>query len=98
MNREPRRRASGWTSPVPIALLICLVALIALLPLLRGSASGARPDESKPKGVRPPSPTPVPAAAHAGVHALGRLEPEAGVVNVGVRPGARIERIMVKEG
>jgi HlyD family secretion protein len=32
------------------------------------------------------------------VRALARLEPESGVVSVGVRPGQRITRIMVKEG
>jgi HlyD family secretion protein len=32
------------------------------------------------------------------VHALARLEPESGILNVGVRPGVRVERIAVKVG
>jgi HlyD family secretion protein len=38
------------------------------------------------------------AVASSSVRALARLEPEGGLVVVGVRPGARVEDLMVKEG
>jgi ABC exporter DevB family membrane fusion protein len=44
-----------------------------------------------------PSPAPGPAERSA-VHALARLEPEAGLVMVGARPGARVLKVEVHEG
>lgn len=37
-------------------------------------------------------------AAAGTVHALARLEPESGLIVVGVRPGARLEAVAVREG
>jgi HlyD family secretion protein len=62
---------------------------------MRGSVSQANSEEQTPKAV---SPTPPAAKGRVQVHALGRLAPEAGIINVGVRPGLRIDRIEVKEG
>ena len=38
------------------------------------------------------------AAGSGSVHALARLEPEAGLIVVGLRPGARVDSVEVKEG
>jgi len=90
MGRGSRR----GTSIPPIVLLSCPAALAAVLPLFWVAASLARADERTPKPV---SPAPAP-KVRAEVHALARLAPEAGIINVGIRPGVRIDRIQVKEG
>jgi HlyD family secretion protein len=91
MSHEPRRARSLF----PIVMLACLAAMAAAFALLRDSVSGANPDELAPKAVTPTAPA---TKARVLVHALARLAPEAGIINVGVRPGVRIDRIEVKEG
>jgi HlyD family secretion protein len=76
-------------------MLACLAATAAVLPLLRGSVLRATAEEQASKTVSPLSPA---AKSRGPVHALARLAPEAGIINVGVRPGIRIDRIDVKEG
>ncbi len=53
-------------------------------------------------GARDPLVAPAPASAETGnrftVTALGRLEPESEVIDVGAPPGNRIDRLTVKEG
>jgi HlyD family secretion protein len=63
--------------------------------LIRSASLQANAQESAPRTV---SPTAATAKPRVHVHALARLAPEAGIINVGVRPGIRIDRIAVKEG
>jgi len=81
---------------LPIALLAGLAAVIAGLPVFWGAASRANPEERSP--VKNGAAAPSPSRARLEVHALARLAPQAGIINVGVRPGVRIDRIEVKEG
>jgi HlyD family secretion protein len=96
MNTGPRRGASLRTTLTTVAPLACLAAMVAVLPCLRGSASGAKPEDAAPKAGGPPQA--AVAGARLAVHALAQLGPDAGIINVGARPGVRIERILVKEG
>jgi HlyD family secretion protein len=72
-----------------------LSALAAVFLVVRGAASQANPEE---RTSRPAAGAPAAPKARLEVHALARLAPEGGIINVGVRPGARIDRIEVKEG
>ena len=56
---------------------------------LRSSAGGLQPARSGRRGNQTPA---------GDVHALARLEPASGLILVGARPGARIERIPVGQG
>ena len=91
----------GWRrgrSLTPIVWLCGPAALAAVLPLFWVAASRVKADERTHKAVSP-VPTSTPASkGRTEVHALGRLAPTAGIINVGVRPGVRIDRIEVKEG
>jgi HlyD family secretion protein len=80
-----------------LAILACLAAITVVFPRLWGSASQAGPEEPAPKAVSPAPPRAA-VRGRVQVHALARLAPEAGIINVGVRPGVRIDRIEVKEG
>ncbi|WP_337174852.1 HlyD family efflux transporter periplasmic adaptor subunit [Paludisphaera sp.] len=52
-----------------------------------------------PRGeARAQTAAPAPAAASASIHALGRLEPETGLITIGARPGQRIDEIRVAIG
>jgi HlyD family secretion protein len=87
------RRSFGTAVAKPVAWA-ALVAATALG--FAGGCGSDRPASGQPSDRTPP--------AHAGsasrseVRALARLEPESGVITVGARPGARVERIEVKEG
>jgi HlyD family secretion protein len=94
MSQGPRRGVSLWMPLTPIALIVGLVALATIVSLPRGAATGAKPDERGPATSGPGPAT----AARSVVHALARLEPEAGIITVGARAGSRIEKIAVKEG
>jgi HlyD family secretion protein len=98
MTEGPRRGVSLGMPRAPIALFIGLATLVALFPLLRSTASDAKSEARPPKAVNPAPAPASPASARSTIHALGRLAPESGLISVGVRPGARIERIPVKEG
>jgi HlyD family secretion protein len=95
MDSGPRRGAAIRTYLVPMALMACLAALVAAFPYFQGLASGAKPEDTGSKAV--PAPRPA-AAARVEVHALAQLAPEAGLINVGARPGVRIDQVAVKEG
>src|SRR5262249_1366045 len=95
MDSGPRRGVTIRTYLVAMALVASLAALVAAFPQFQGLASGARPEDTGSKAVPAPRPGP---AARVEVHALGQLAPEAGLINVGARPGARIDQIAVKEG
>jgi HlyD family secretion protein len=79
----------------PIALFVSLAALVTIVSLPRDVSTGTKADDRATRPANPASPAPV---ARSVVHALARLEPEGGLVTVGVRPGVRIERILVKDG
>ena len=90
----------GWR-PVPgscgrpAAVLPWLLPVLVLLSAIGIQRSlSARQDASQDAGQSAPG---DPASAGA-VHALARLEPASGLIIVGARPGARIERIQVAQG
>ena len=89
MSQGPRRGASVRTSLASIVILACLAALAAGLPLLRGSAAGAEPETSRAR--------PRPAGPAMGSSRRPGWSPRR-VLSSSVPPGARIERIAVKEG
>jgi len=78
------RRAVPWLLPA-----LVLVAAIDIQRSLSARQSG-----SPGAGQSAPG-DPAPAGA---IHALARLEPASGLVVVGARPGARIDRIMAAQG
>jgi HlyD family secretion protein len=87
MSRGLRR----GTSLTPTVWLSCLAAV---LPMFWTRPLTVNADERTPKPV-----TPAPASkVRTEVHALARLAPEAGIIDVGVRPGVRVDHIAVKEG
>jgi len=51
-----------------------------------------------PSGTKADAPAPSGATGEATVHALARLEPLGGMVVVGVRPGGRVDQVLVAQG
>src|SRR4051812_37388916 len=90
MAQGSRRGVSLRMPPTPIALMIALAALVAYASLFRGGATGSNADDRVARGSGPAQGG---AVTRQVVHALARLEPESGIINVGVRPGVRVERI-----
>src|SRR4051794_28362766 len=90
------RGLSSRRARTRVAILSGLLGLGAILVLLGGDGPAPLrgPSQAAGPGVRP-----NPGASEGeAVHALARLEPAAGLLNVGARPGARIESIRVREG
>jgi HlyD family secretion protein len=52
----------------------------------------------EPAGIKAEAPATSEAAGEATVHALARLEPLGGLIVVGVRPGARVDQVLVAPG
>jgi HlyD family secretion protein len=90
------RGSSSRRARTQIVILTGLLGLGAGIVLL-GSDDRVplrSPSQAAGSGVRP-----NPGASDGdAVHALGRLEPAAGVLTIGARPGVRIESIRVSEG
>jgi HlyD family secretion protein len=68
--------------------------------LLAAGRSRGLPEAAFAQEIRPSSNNSgaATAAARSAAVALARLEPADGLISVGVRPGARVDRIQVKEG
>lgn len=67
-------------------------AALALAALAIAAGQGGHPPAAAQSAGRGPG------VARTGVRALARLEPESGLITVGARPGARIERVAAVEG
>jgi HlyD family secretion protein len=92
LGRGPSRRIAR-PRVVIVSFLVGMGAILALLgsvgpAALRGDQTTTVPD------VRPNPGMP----AGSAIHALAHLQPGAGLVTIGARPGARIEEIRVREG
>ena len=88
-------RWSNWSLVPRWFGLASGLILILLLPIAGGTRSLLAWQES---GSGAGSQTPSTSAPLGDVHALARLEPASGVIVVGGRPGARIDRIQVRAG
>lgn len=96
MNLPPGQAQPTQRARIRVAILSGLLGLGALL-FLPGS-DGPEPTRALAQSTAP-SVRPNPAASDGeAVHALARLEPAAGVITIGARPGARIESVVVAEG
>jgi HlyD family secretion protein len=73
---------------------------LLFVPAVLLSAIGIHRTLSARQGVSPTADQPAPGASAStgGIHALAKLEPASGLIVVGARPGARIERINVAQG
>lgn len=101
MTQGPRPWLSPRMTLTLMVMLACLAALVATLPGLRGDATGEKTVNRVTNVSSGPSTTVTPPpglVARTEVHALARLEPEAGIIKVGARQGVRIEQIKVKQG
>src|SRR4051812_43774786 len=95
MAQGPRRGVSLGMPLTPIALLVLVAVLVAVATFPWGGATGTSADDRVAKSA---GTSPGTLASRPVVHALGRLEPESGIVTVGVRPGVRVDRVAVKVG
>ncbi len=75
-------RCAGW--------LAVIVAVAGLCGVWRGPRA-----RSGTQAEPPPAPG---GAGGATVHALARLEPKGGLIVVGVRPGTRVNQVLVAQG
>lgn len=78
------RHAGSW----PAAGAILSALLLVSLPACTSSHIAAQSSEKSKTST----------ADRSQVHALARLEPDGGVITVGARPGARVQKILVQEG
>jgi HlyD family secretion protein len=77
-------RVLRWS--VPALVLIAAIGIGQGLSARQGTGADAR------------RPAPGDSASAGAIHALARLEPASGLIVVGARPGARIEKIQVAQG
>jgi HlyD family secretion protein len=77
------------------ALRAGIFATLLVLPAIGFKRVLSAAQENSPGSAQPPASR---SALRGDVHALGRLEPASGLVVIGARPGARIERIEVSQG
>ena len=81
---SPNRNNAGHAMTRALAATVGLAGLLSLAVLSNTSRLHAQ--------------QPTDSTSRPTIHALARLEPEAGLITVGARPGARILKIVVKEG
>ncbi len=87
--------AEGRRSRTPTrARFLILAGVVTGLVILGGRLGFPVPTAAEREG----RPAAVGAIGRSEVHAQARLEPAGGVVTVGVRPGLRVEKVLVAEG
>ena len=92
--RSSKFQGGGAAPAVRRGLIVPAVVLLSLSPMAVLRTLSFWQDQAPGSGGQTGGKT----LALGDVHALARLEPSSGLVVVGARPGARIERILAMQG